>query len=78
MGAGEKEMGKKGERDSEVQIASYKNSQGDAKCSIGNPVNSTVITVCGVGWALDLLEDHFVRHINVWSLYCAPETNIIL
>ena len=39
-------LGEKGKRD-QVQIASYKNSQGDVKYSTGNTVNSIIISVYG-------------------------------
>ena len=36
-----------------IKIASYKNSHGDVKYSIGNIVNNTVITMDGARWVLD-------------------------
>ena len=35
-----------------MQVASYKNSHTDVKYSIGNTVNNTVISMCGVRWVL--------------------------
>ena len=35
------------------------------KCSIGNRVSNIVITVYGAGWVQGLLEDPFVRYINI-------------
>ena len=43
----------------------FKCGQTDVTNSIGNLVNNIVMTVCGARWILDLLGDHFVRHINV-------------
>lgn len=37
------------------------NSHRDVRYSIGNIVNKTIITMCGAGWALDLLGGHFVN-----------------
>lgn len=39
----------------------YKNSQGDARYSIGNIVNNTVITTYGVKWVLDFLGSSFLK-----------------
>lgn len=36
-----------------MQIASYKNSDGDVKYSIADIVSDTVITVYGTRWGLD-------------------------
>ena len=45
--------------ENEPQIASYKNSHVDIKYSIGNIVNTIVVTMCVVR------NDHFVRYMNV-------------
>ena len=41
------------------------NQYGNVKHSMGNIVNSIVITMCGARWLLDLWGHHFVRYINV-------------
>ena len=50
-------------------------SHRDAMYSIGNIVNSTVITLDGYQ---TYHSDHFVMHTNIESLCCMPETYIIL
>ena len=44
--------------------------------STGDIVNNIIITLYSDRWFLD--GDHTVRHINVGSLCCTPETNVIL
>ena len=41
------------------------NSHEDVKYSIGDRVNSIVITMYGVKWVLVLWGDHFVSYINI-------------
>ena len=50
----------------------------DVKYSIGYTVKVIVMTMYGVRWVLDLAGDHFVSYVNVLSLCCTSETNIIL
>ena len=41
-------------------------------------VNNIVIILYGDIWLLDFWGDNFVMYLNVKSLRCKPETNIIL
>lgn len=49
----------------------------DVKYGIGNKVNNIVLTTYGTRWAT-YRGDRFVRYVNVWSLCCILEPNIIL
>ena len=46
------------------------NSHGDIKYSIGNIVNSMLITMHGVRWVRDLQDDHSISYImyNHWGI----------
>ena len=46
------------------------NSHGDIKYSIGNIVNSMLITMHGVRWVQDLQDDHSISYImyNHWGI----------
>lgn len=45
--------------------------------STGTIVSNAVITLNGDRWLLYFYGDYFIRHINVESLYCTPETHTI-
>lgn len=46
--------------------------------NIKNIVNNIIITTYGVRRVLDLWGGHLISYINVLSLDCIPEINIIL
>ena len=53
------------------------NSHRDIKYSIRNIVNNTEICMVSDGHQI-YQGDHVISYINLWSLGCTPETNIIL
>ena len=61
-------MGGNDEGDEEAQMASDKKHHRGATCSTGNMGNNMVISMCGVGWTLDLPRRSLHRYINVVSL----------
>ena len=65
----------KGLRSTDLQL---QNSHGDAKYRMWNIANNTVMAVYSVRWALDLSGCSLHSYINVYSLCCTPETNVIL
>ena len=72
-------MGKKGEGGEEVPTASYKlNKLQDIMYTTGNRVNNIVKLCMGTDDYWIYRSDHRVRYINVDSLCCTPETNIVL
>lgn len=40
-------------------------SRGDVRYSTGSVGSNIVVTMCGVGWVLDLRGHHFVNYINI-------------
>lgn len=50
----------------------------DVIYSIRNTVNNVVIILCGGRWLLVFSCDQSVMYINVESLHCTCEANIIL
>ena len=57
-------MGKKGEKDYEVQIVNYKNSHRVRKYNMRNIVNNIVMTICGARGYWTYQGDHFVEYIK--------------
>ena len=68
-------LGGKGEGIGKYRLVVTKQSR-DVKFSPGSIVSNTAISMYGAGWVLDLLRDHFVNYMNVYSLCYTPETNI--
>ena len=66
-GKGVRRMGEKGEGIKKYKLA-ITNSHRDIKCSIGNIVSNSIITMYGVKWVLDLSGDHLVSYINAQAL----------
>ena len=66
------------ETEMKLTVARGEGRQGMDENMKENIVTNTLVTLHSDRWLLDLLGNHIIRYINIKSLCCTPETNIIL
>ena len=59
-------------------LRSGQNAHGDVERSRGRLVSHILVAMRGVGWAWDLSRWSLGGLCGVWSLWCTPETSVLL